>query len=104
MLAESSIPGVDIHEDGSITVDGVPIDQLNTQRQYFTAFQVASLKQGDLGFMVCDRVESIVGQEWEEFRQAAADSGFQVLVARSEANEPLTIEVDGQKAKTRRKP
>lgn len=90
-LAQMPIPGVAV-EDGKILVDGIELDNLNTQRQYFIAFQIAALRQGELGFMVCDRVESIVGQEWEEFQAAAAQSGYQILVARSEAGEALKVE------------
>jgi hypothetical protein len=90
-LSEMPIPGIEI-VDGKILVDGIELDQINTQQQYFIAFQIASLRQGDLGFMICDRVESLVGNEWEEFQQAAAASGFQVLVARSEADQALTVE------------
>lgn len=95
VLSESAIPGVEI-ADGKILVDGVELDRLNTQRQYFLAFQIASLKQGDLGFMVCDRTESIVGEQWAEFMAAAEQSGFQVMAARSEAGKPLTVEIGGE--------
>jgi chromosome segregation ATPase len=87
-LARMPIPGVEI-QDGKILVNGIELDQVNTQQQYFLAFQLASLRQGDLGFMVCDRAESIVGAEWEEFQAAARESGFQVLVARSVPHEEL---------------
>ena len=91
VLAECAIPGIDMEPDGTILVNGIELDQLNTQAQYFTAFQIAAQKQGELGFLLCDRVESIVGDNWTEFQEAAAASGFQVLVARSEAGKPLTV-------------
>lgn len=95
VLSDAAIPGVEI-VNGKIMVGGVELDQLNTQAQYFLAFQIASLKQGDLGFMVCDNTEAIVGDEWNEFKAAAAECGFQVLVARAEPDKPLTIEADGE--------
>ena len=94
-LSESGIPGVEI-VDGEIRVDGIPLDSLNTQRQYVVAFQVATLKSGELGFLVCDRAESLVGADWEAFKEAAAESGYQVLFARAEAGEPLALDVDGE--------
>lgn len=95
VLSDAAIPGVEI-VNGKIMVGGVELDQLNTQAQYFLAFQIASLKQGELGFMVCDNTEAIVGDEWNEFKAAAAECGFQVLVARAEPDKPLTIEADGE--------
>ena len=92
-LATAAIPGIEIR-DGEIYVDGFPLDEQNTQRQYFVAFQIAALGAGELGFMVCDRAESIVGDEWEIFQEAARASGFQVIAARSE-DEPLAVESDG---------
>jgi hypothetical protein len=92
-LATAAIPGIEIR-DGEIYVDGFPLDEQNTQRQYFVAFQIAALGAGELGFMVCDRAESIVGDEWEIFQEAAKASGFQVIAARSE-DEPLAVVSDG---------
>lgn len=94
-LSESGIPGLEI-VNGEIQVDGIPLDSLNTQRQYVVAFQVATLKGGDLGFLVCDRAESLVGADWDAFREAAAESGYQVVFARAEAGEPLGLDVDGE--------
>lgn len=94
-LSESGIPGLEI-VNGEILVDGIPLDSLNTQRQYVVAFQVATLKGGDLGFLVCDRAESLVGADWDAFREAAAESGYQVVFARAEAGEPLGLDVDGE--------
>lgn len=94
-LSESGIPGLEI-VNGAIQVDGIPLDSLNTQRQYVVAFQVATLKGGDLGFLVCDRAESLVGADWDAFKAAAAESGYQVVFARAEAGEPLALDVDGE--------
>lgn len=91
-LANSAIPGVEV-VNGQIFVDGLNFDtQVNTARQMVTAFQVCALAAGDLGFMVCDGAEAIVGQTWEEFKAAAEGSGFQVIVSRAEAGAPLTVE------------
>lgn len=94
-LEDSPIPGLEVR-DGEIFVNGVALDAINTQQQYFVAFQVAALAPGELGFMVCDRSESIVGKQWDDFCAAAAQSGFQVVAARSLPDEPLAANVDGK--------
>jgi len=94
-LSESAIPGVEV-VDGQVFVDGLNFDtQVNRARQITTAFQVVALAAGELGFMVCDNAESLVGTTWEEFCEAARGSGFQVLASRAEPGQPLTVE--GQK-------
>lgn len=93
-LAESPIPDVTV-ENGRILVGGLPLDELNTQKQYFIAFQLAGLQQGKLPFMICDRAESMVGAQWEDFQSAASESGYQVICARAEAGEELRIVTDG---------
>ena len=94
-LSEAAIPGVEV-VNGKILVDGIPLDQLNTQRQYELAFQICTLKCGELGFLICDRIESLVGVNWEDFKAAAAESGFQIILARAEAGEGLCLEADGE--------
>lgn len=94
-LAACDLGGIEI-VDGEIRVDGISLDSLNTQKQYFIAFQIAALAASDLAFMVCDRVESIVGQQWEEFQAAAKASGFQVITARAEEDVSLSVESDGE--------
>ena len=89
-LGEISLKG------GEIFVGGVPFDHLNTQKQYFVAFTICAYGAGDLQFMVSDRVESIVGENWEAFKEAAEASGFQVIAARAEDRGGLVVEVDDQ--------
>jgi hypothetical protein len=52
---------------------------------------LAALTVGKLGIMICDHAEAIVGENWEEFRQAAIDSGYQVIAARAEAGSDLQV-------------
>lgn len=94
-LDSAAIPGVETR-DGEIRYNGVPLDHVNTQQQYFLAFQLAALKAGELGFMICDHGEAIVGENWAEFCDAAKASGYQVIVARAEHGGPLKIEAIGQ--------
>jgi chromosome segregation ATPase len=94
-LSAAAIPGIEI-VNGEILVDGIPLDNLNTQARYFVAFQIAALKGGELGFMVVDNLEAIVGDEWEQFQAAAAESGYQVLGARAVEHTPLSLESNGE--------
>ena len=94
-LADAAIPGIEI-VDGEILVNGIPLDNLNTQARYFTAFQIAALKGGELGFMVVDNLEAIVGDEWDDFQAAAVGSGYQVLGARAVEHTALSLEADGE--------
>ncbi len=90
-LGECPIDGIEI-TNGKILIDGVDFDKVNTQRQYFIAFQLASLTGGELPLMIADNCEAIVGANWEEFCAAGADCGYQVVVARAEAGKALTVE------------
>lgn len=88
------VDGLEIR-DGKIYVGGLDFDtQLNTAAQYTTAFQIAALAPGELGLMVCDRVESLESDTtFEEFKAAAIASGFQIFVARV-ASGPLKISTE----------
>jgi hypothetical protein len=94
-LADVAIPGIDM-VDGQILVNGVDLDNLNTQAKFFTAFQIAALRSGELGFMLVDGLEAIVGEEWQDFQEAAMQSGYQVLGARAVEHRPLSLETDGK--------
>lgn len=94
-LADAAIPGIEV-SNGEILVNGITLDNLNKQAQYFTAFQIAALKSGELGFMVVDNLEAIVGDEWEDFQAAAVGSGYQVLGARAVEHTALSLDADGQ--------
>lgn len=89
-LRELPIDGVE-PRDGEIYYNGVPLDHVNTQQQVFLAFQLASLRPGKLGFMICDHSEAIVGENWDEFLAGAAASKYQVVAARAVAGELLQI-------------
>jgi hypothetical protein len=89
-LSDLPVAGVE-PRDGEIYYNGVALDHVNTQQQVFLAFQLASLRPGQLGFMLCDHAEAIVGENWGEFLAGAEQSGYQVVVARAVAGEPLAI-------------
>lgn len=103
-LASTLIPGLRLSDDGKTWLyNGIPFDHLNTQMQWFVAFQIGSLCRGKLPLMVSDKAESLVGEQWEAFKAAAAESGFQVILARAEEVDStsgslpgLYAEVDGE--------
>lgn len=68
--------------DGEVFVGGLPFDSLNTAQQYLCSFQIAALKQGELGLMICDRAETLDNENFDAFCAAARESGFQILTAR----------------------
>jgi hypothetical protein len=90
-LSESPIEGIEIR-DGEVYVSGIPFDECNTATQMLTSFQIAALKQGELGFMIADGVESLDADTFAMFCDAARSSGYQVLAARVEEGLPLTVE------------
>ena len=63
----------------------IPFDSENTQNQYMLALKIASLGAGSLGLMCVDGAEAIVGENFEAFKRACVDSGFQVIATRAEA-------------------
>lgn len=92
-LSEVPIPGVEVR-DGEVWVDDrngagwLPFDRLNRAQQYVIAFQIAALKPGELGMMICDNAEALVGEARDEFFEAARNSPFQVIA---------TVALAGQK-------
>jgi len=91
-LAEQPLEGIELR-DGEVFVDGIPFDELNTARQYLTAFSVAALKCGDLGLMIADRCEALESDTtWKAFVDGAKESGFQIVATRVEPG-PLRVEV-----------
>lgn len=71
----------------------VPFDSVNTQQQWMLALKIASLGAGALGLMCVDGSESIVGENFEKFRTACVESGFQVIATRAdEAYQEIDVE------------
>ena len=93
-LEESPIPGLSVREGEvyyEIDTGIVPFDRLNTAKQYELAMAIAVLGERKLPFMVCDRAESLDGEKWDEFCGAVKASGMQVIVARVDEAEGLTV-------------
>jgi len=80
-LSEIPIEGLELR-DGSVFVDGLPFDALNTARQIEVALQIASTRPGALPFILIDNAEHLDGHKWEQFKEIAVNSGFQIVAAR----------------------
>jgi len=80
-LSTLPIDGLDI-KDGEIYVSGVPWEHVNTSERYVIAIQLATLRAGELGLMVCDKAEHLDAERFEEFKAAIAQSGLTVIAAR----------------------
>lgn len=77
----------------------VPFDAVNTQKQWMLALKIASLGAGSLGLMCVDGSEAIVGENFEKFRSACVESGFQVIATRAdEAYKQLDVETISSQA------
>jgi hypothetical protein len=80
LLSGIPIPGLEIR-DGDIYLNGIAFDHVNDAERHRVALEVARLKAGELGLIVLDRSEIFDSKNWESFRQAALDSGLQVVCA-----------------------
>lgn len=90
-LASLPIPGL-VVMDGKVLFENVPFERVNLAKRIDIAFQIAALRAKDLPFMVLDEAENMDSTTWEAFKEAAANSGFQVVAARV-SDGPLSIEV-----------
>lgn len=90
-LSALPVPGVEVRE-GDVWVDGVPWRHVNTARQYALCFELAILRKGDCGVMICDRAEAMSDTTFAAFKEAAAGAGLQIIMARVVADQQLLIE------------
>lgn len=97
-MAKTPIPEI-VTMDGEVFYrqpgleEPVPFDAVNTQMQFMLALKIASLGAGKLGFMCVDGSEALVGENFENFRKACVESGFQVLATRADSNyEEIDVE------------
>ncbi len=65
----------------TVTVDGVEWHHVNTARRAMVAAQIASLRAGDLPFMVVDDAEHLDPDTMREFEEQITAAGFQVIEA-----------------------
>lgn len=99
-LSSLPIPGVEVRDGNDLFVDGLPFASLNTQAQFVLSFQLASLKPGELDFMIADRAESLDERNMRHFRAAAEESGKQVIVAVVESSTNGLVVDNGTSRKT----
>jgi len=93
LTASLPIKGVEVR-DGQLFVDGIPERRINEARRVGIAIEIAKLRAGPLGLVVCDGLEDLDENSFAEFRTQAIASGLQLIVARV-SNEPeLTIKTE----------
>lgn len=81
LLEKLPIKGLEIHE-GTVHVDGLPFERVNSARQIEVAFQVAKLRAGKVGLIVADGLERFDEETYRTFEAAAASAGLQFVVGR----------------------
>lgn len=79
-MAKTPIPGLEIR-GGEVFFNDTTFDRLNRATKYKLAFKLAAHRAGRLGLIVMDDTEALVGSTREEFLEAAAESGLQVIMA-----------------------
>lgn len=93
-LKELPIDGFDLKADKNgrpaITIDGIPLEKVNRQRQLFVAIQAVNFAAGRLPLILCEAAE-LNDRALEELSAAAKDAGLQLVLARWSQNGPLSI-------------
>jgi vacuolar-type H+-ATPase subunit I/STV1 len=90
--SESPIPGLDITPDG-LVLDGVPFRIVNEAERTRVAFELAKILVGECKTIMIDNLEHLDDENKAIFKQAAMDSGLQVIAA-CVANHPLQVAID----------
>lgn len=90
LLEKLPIPGLEVR-GGDIFFNGVPFERLNSAEQVKVAVELAKLRAGKLGLVCVDGIERLDGEAFEAFRQAAIDSGVQMVVTRV-GDSPFSVE------------
>lgn len=73
-----------------ITINGVPLDQLNRQQQIYIAIQFVQQSAGTLPLVLCECAE-LDDDHMAELAAAAKEAGIQLIVARWETGVPLQV-------------
>lgn len=81
LLEKLPIKGLEIRE-GAVFVDGLPFERVNHARKLEVAFQVAKLRAGRVGLIVCDGLESMDADTFRQWAEAAAKADLQFVVGR----------------------
>lgn len=89
LLESLPVKGLEIR-DGSIYLDGIPFDRVNTAKQIQLAIEVAGLRAGSLGLVCVDNLEHLDPDTFKAFVKAAQKSKLQFVVSRVTQG-PLTV-------------
>lgn len=96
LLSRLPIEGVDVDPElGTLTVDGIPFERLNTARQWGLAITLAKHRAGEVGIVCADGLELLDDANFESFREMAVESGLHFIVT-DRGNGPLAITEEGR--------
>ena len=90
LLETLPIPGLEVR-GGDIFFFGVPFERLNSACQVAVAVELAKLRAGKLGIVCVDGIERLDPEAFHAFKQAAINSGVQMVVTRV-GDTPFTVE------------
>lgn len=77
--------------DGQVRLDDVPFDRANAARRVEAAIELALLRRGELGLVICDGLEQLDPESFEAFVERAQKSGATFIGARVTEG-PLQVE------------
>ena len=97
LLSDLPVEGLEVR-DGDIFVDGIPFDRVNESARISLALEIARIRSGELGLVLCDGLECLDSKTFEAFRKKALKTGLQFIVTRVSDEERLTIRDGGKEA------
>lgn len=93
-LKKLPIHGLDITTDAKnrpvITINGIPLDQLNAQQQIYVAIQAVKQAAGRLPLIICEAAE-LEEDHLLELAEACIEAKIQLIVAMRIRQEPLRV-------------
>lgn len=92
LMAGAPLAGFEILDNGDVAIDGIPLPELNTAKQYFALLKIAALRSNALPVILYDRIESLVGEQLDEFLALCeADDTIQVIAAQAVNGAKLSV-------------
>ncbi len=93
-LKDLPIPGLDISINAksqpSITIDGIPLEKLNRQRQLYVAIQAVKQAHGPMPLILLE-VAELDDNHLQELAEACKEADIQLIMARWETGAPLEV-------------
>ncbi len=89
LLKDLPIKGLEV-KDGEIYLNGIAFDRVNEAERISMAMEIARIRSGKLGLVLCDGLECLDKKTFEAFRKRAVKTGLQFIVTRV-TDEQLTI-------------